>query len=204
MLKYEQLSVLIDANARLERRGRVKLESEECKVLAAYGRDTLNDNGDRLLSFPANRVLALSNTFFSAAKNATSHTFNGRGNIYIDYILTRQRDRKLMRDVTVHPQPSFLPISDHNIVTAYVKLFGRFARSRPVRRTKRPPPIDWQQLTIDPHLRLEGAIVIEDHLRAVPPSDSSLDDVETTLTTALPQTAELFAPSEARRLSGWG
>ena len=78
-------------------------------MLGAYGRDNLNDNGERLLSFSANHELALLNTFFSTAKNAISHTFNGRGKKRIDYILTRQRHGKIVRDVTVHPQPSFLP-----------------------------------------------------------------------------------------------
>ncbi|CAN0411908.1 unnamed protein product, partial [Ascophyllum nodosum] len=72
----------------------------ECKVLGAYGRDILNDNGKRLLSFSANHELALLNTFFSTTKNAILHTFNGRGRKCIDYILTRQRDRKLVRVVT--------------------------------------------------------------------------------------------------------
>ena len=127
--EHKQLFVLMDAKARTGRRGRGKLGSEECKVLGAYGRDTLNDNGERLLSFSFNRELALLNMFSSTAKNAISHTFNGRSKKCIDYILTRQRNRKLVRDVTVHPQPSFLPISDHSVVTAHVKLLGRFARS---------------------------------------------------------------------------
>ena len=55
----EQLFVLMDANARTGRRGGGKLGSEECKALGAYGRDTLNDNGKRLLSFSANHELAL-------------------------------------------------------------------------------------------------------------------------------------------------
>ena len=135
--EHEQLFVLMDANARTGRRGGGKLESEECKVLGAYGRDNLNDNGERLLSFSANHELALLNTFFCTAKNAISRTFNGQGKKRIDYILTRQRDRNLVRDVTVHPQPSFLPISDHNVVTAHVKLLGRFVRNRPVREAKR-------------------------------------------------------------------
>ena len=101
--EHEQLFVLMDANARTGRRGGGKLRSEECKVLGAYGPDNLNDNGERLLSFSANHELALLNTFFSTAKNAILHTFNGRGKKCIDYILTRQRDRKLVRDVTVHP-----------------------------------------------------------------------------------------------------
>ena len=101
--EHEQLFVLMDANARTGRRGGGKLESEECKALGAYGRDTLNDNDKRLLSVSANHELALLNTFFSTAKNAISHTFKGRGRNRINYILTRQRDRKLVRDVTVYP-----------------------------------------------------------------------------------------------------
>ena len=201
--EHEQLFVLMDANARAGRRGGGKLGSEECKVLGAYGRDNLNDNGERLLSFSANHELALLNTFFSTAKNAISHTFNGRGKKRIDYILTRQRDRKFVRDVTVHPQPSFLPISDHNIVTAHVKLLGRFARNRPVREAKRPPPIDRRRLMTDPHLRQQAATAIGDHLRAFPPSGSSVD-VETAFTTAILQTAERVAPPRATRLPGRG
>ena len=119
MPEHEQLFVLMDANARTGRRGGGKLGSEECKVLGAYGRDTLNDNGEGLLSVSANLELARLNTFFSTAKNAISHTFNRRGKTFFDCILTRQRDSKLVRDVTVHPQPSFIPISDHNIVTEF-------------------------------------------------------------------------------------
>ena len=163
-----------------------------------------NENGERLLSFSANHELALLNTFFSTAKNAISHTFNGRGIKRIDYILTRQRDTKFVRDVTVHPQPSFLPISDHNIVTAHVKLLGRFARNRPVREAKGPPPIDRRRLMTDPHLRQQVATAIGDHLRAFPPSGSSVDDVETAFTTAILQIAERVAPPGATRLPGRG
>ena len=102
----------------------------------------------------------------------------------------------------MHPQPPFLPISDHNIVTVHV---NRFARDRPVREAKGPPPIDRRRLTTDPHLRQEIATVIEDHLRALPPSGSSVDDVETTFTTAILQTTERVAPPRAPRLParGW-
>ena len=202
--EHEQLFVLMDANARTGRRGGGKPRSEECQVLGAYGRDNLNDNGERLLSFSANHELALLNTFFSTAKNAISHTFNGRGKKCIDYILTRQRDRKLVRDVTVHLQPSFLPISDHNIITAHVKLLGRFARNRPVREAKGPPPIDRRRQTTDPHLRQQVATAIGDHLRAFPPSGSSVDDVETAFTTTIMQTVERVAPPRATRLPGRG
>ena len=68
----------MDANARTGRRAGGKLGSEECKVLDAYDRDTLHDHGERLFSFSAaNHELVLLHTFFSTAKNAISHTFNG-------------------------------------------------------------------------------------------------------------------------------
>ena len=75
--EHEQLFVLMDANARTARRGGGKLGSEEYNVLGAYSRDTLHDNSERILSFFPNHELALLNTFFSAAKNSISHTFNG-------------------------------------------------------------------------------------------------------------------------------
>ena len=184
-------------------RGGGKVGSEEFKVLCAYGRYTLNDNGERLLPFSANRELAILNAFFSTAKNAMSHTFNGRGKKRIDYVLTRQRDRKLVRNVTGHPQPSFLRIPDHNIVTAHVKLLGRFARNRPVRKAKGPPPIDRRRLTTEPHLRQEVATVIGDHHRAFPQSSSSVD-ARTAFTIAILQTAERVAPPRAPRLPGRG
>ena len=107
------------------------------------------------------------NTFFSTPKNRVSHTFNGRGKTRIDYILTRQRDKKLVRDVVVYPQALLKPISDHNIVAARVKLLGRFARNRPVSVKK--PPIDRRRLTTDPHLRDEVATAIGGRLRATTP-----------------------------------
>ena len=92
-------------------------------------------------------------TFFSTTKNATLHMFNRRSEKRTDYMLTRQRDRKLLRDVILHPQPSLLPISDHNIVRSHVKLLGHFDRNQPVRRLKRSPPIDRQRRMNDLHLR---------------------------------------------------
>ena len=102
----------------------------------------------------------------------------------------------------MHPQPSFLPITDHNIVTAHVKLLGRFARNRSAREAKGPPSIDRRRLMTDPHLRQQVATAIGDHLRAFPPSGSSVDDVETAFTTAILQTAERIAPPRATRLPG--
>ena len=114
-----RLLVLMGANTRAGRRGAGGLGSENCKILGADGRDTLNDNGERPLFVSATHGLALLDTFSSTAKNTTSHTFNERNKTCFDYMLTKQRDRKLVRDVIVHPQPPFLPISDHNIAPTH-------------------------------------------------------------------------------------
>ena len=201
--RHEQLFVLMDANARTGRREKGGVGSKDNKILGDYGRDILNDNGELLLSFANNHNLAILNTFFSTPKGGVSHTFNGRGKKRIDYILTRQCDRKLVRNVTVHPQPSFLPISDHNIVSAPVKLLGHFARNRRLRASAKPP-VDRRRLVTDPQLRQEVATAVGRHLRANPPGDSSVDDVEAAFSAAIMRTAELIIPPQERRRPGRG
>ena len=201
--KHEQLFVLMDANARTGRRETGQVGSKDSKILGAYGRDTLNDNGELLLSFANNHDLALVNTLFSTPKGGTSHAFNGRGKKRIDYILTRQRDRKFVRNFRVHPQPSFLPISDHNIVSAPVKLFGHFARNSRLRASAKPP-VDRRRLVTDPQLRQEVATTVGRHLRANPPGDRSVDDVEAAFAATIMRTAELVIAPQERRKPGRG
>ena len=196
--RHEQLLVLMDANARTGRRKKRGVARKDNKILGDYGRDTLNDNGELLLFFAYNHELAIVNTLFSPPKSGVSHTFNGRGKKRIDYILTRQRDRKLVRNVTVHPQPSSLPISDHNIVSAPVKLLGHFARNRRL-RVAAEPPVDRRRLVTDPQLRQEVATVVGRHLRANPPGDRNVDDVEAAFAAAIMRTAELVIPAQERR-----
>ena len=188
--KHEQLFVLMDANARTGRREKGQVGSKDSNIFGAYGRDTLNDNGELLLSFANNHDLALVNTFFSSPKGGVSYAFNERGRKHVDYILTRQRDRKLVRNVTVHPQPSFIPISDHNIVSAPVKLLGYFGRNHRLRAPAKPP-VDRRRLVTDPQLRQEVATAVGRHLRANPLGDSSVDDVEAEFTAVIMRTAEL-------------
>ena len=192
------------ANARTGRRGSGKTGNEHCGVLGAYGRDTQNDNGELLLAFASNHDLALVNTFFSTPKNGISHTFNGTGNRKrIDYILTRQRDRKLVRNVVVHPQPSFLPISDHNTVVAHVKQLGRFARNCPVRRDTKPS-LNRRELTTDSQLRQEVATAIGAHLQTLPSREASVDAQETAFATAVIQAADALVPRQKRTTLGRG
>ena len=202
--KHEQLFVLMYANARTGRREKGQVKSKDSQIIGAYGRDNLNDNGELLLlSFANSHDLALGNTFFSTPKGGESHTSNGRGKKQIDYILTGQRDRKFVRNVTVHPQPSFLPISDHNIVSAPVKLLGHFARNRRLRASAKPP-VDRRRLVTDPQLRQEVTTAVGRHLRANPPGGSSVDDVEAAFAAAIMRTAELVIPPQERRRPGRG
>ena len=66
-----QLFVLMDANARTGRRDDPGDGSEySSTILGAYGRDSRNDNGERLLHFADDHHLAIVNTFFSTLKEA--------------------------------------------------------------------------------------------------------------------------------------
>ena len=185
--------MVMDANARTGRREKGQVGSKDSKFFGAYGRHTLNDIRELLLSFANNHDLALVNTFFSTPKGGVSHTFNGRGKRCIDYILTRQRDCKLVRIVTVHPQSSLLPVSDHNIVSASVKLLGHFARNRRLRAPSKPP-VDRRRLVTDPQLRQEVATAVGRHLRANPPGDSSVDNVEAAFAAAIMCVLCVFFP----------
>ena len=155
------------------------------------------------MSFANNYDLAIVNTFFSTPKSGVSHTLNGRGKKRIDYIPTRQRERKLVRNVTVHRQPPFVPISNHNIVSAPFELLGHFARNRRLRASANPPA-DRRRLVTDPQLRQEVATAVGRHLSANLPKDSNVDDVEAASALAIMRTADI-APGtkEARTKLEW-
>ena len=77
--KHKQLFVLMEYNVRTGRREKEQVGSKDSKRFVAYCRDTLNDNGELLLSFANNHDLTLVNTFLSTPKGGVSYTFNGRG-----------------------------------------------------------------------------------------------------------------------------
>ena len=56
----------------------------------------------------------------------------------------------------------------------------------------------------DPQLRQEVATAVGRHLRANPPGDSSVDDVEAAFAAAIMRTAESVIPSQERRRPGRG
>ena len=129
---------------------------DDGRVLGAYGRDELNNNGKRLLSLTSDNKLALTNTCFNARKGGLSRsTFNGinsrNDRKRIDRILTRQAHRPHVYDVKVHPQPPSLAKtdSDHDIVYAMVRLSGRIAPNRRIRAKKQIQPFDRQKFLSD-------------------------------------------------------
>ena len=128
---------------------------DDGRVLGAYERDALNNNGKRLLSLASENELALTNTFFSARKGGLSHTFNGinsrNDRKWMGYILTRQAHRPRVYDVKVHPQPPSpaKTDSDHNIVYAMVRPSGRTAPNRRIRTNNQIQPFDRQKFRPD-------------------------------------------------------
>ena len=119
VLEHEQLFVLMHANAHTGRRGGGKLGSERGKVFGAYGRDTLDGNGERLLSCFANHELALLNRLFSTVKHAISHMFNGRGKTRFDYIFTEAARQETRAGCYCAP-PTVIPTylgSQHRLST---------------------------------------------------------------------------------------
>lgn len=88
------LFFLMGASARTGQR--LGCGDDENRVLGAYGRDFINDNSTRLLSFATNWKLALTDTCFSTREDGVSHAHNGTGpndHKRIDYILTRQANQ---------------------------------------------------------------------------------------------------------------
>ena len=88
----EGVFVLTDTNARTGKRG----GEADSKVLGAYGREVLNENGKILLCFAEDNKLTLLNTFCTP-KHDVSYTFqnanHNKRNIRLYYILTKQADR---------------------------------------------------------------------------------------------------------------
>ena len=97
----EYVFVLTDANARTGKRG--KGGEADSKVLGAYGRDKLNENGKILLGFAEDSKLALLNTLFFTPRSGMSYTVQSanrsKGQACLDYILTKQADRRPIRCV---------------------------------------------------------------------------------------------------------
>ncbi|CAM9720457.1 unnamed protein product, partial [Sphacelaria rigidula] len=126
----EHQVLMMDATART---GKREVEGMgDARLLGEYGRDTRNDNGRRLLKCAAENKMVITNTFFrtpTRGESSTAYTYAGpkvehRGRL--NYILVRQQDRRLVQNVTVHPEMK----SDHRLVSAAIRFRGRNAPNR--------------------------------------------------------------------------
>ena len=141
----DHLLLFMGANARTSMRG---IEWTDSKVLGAYGRDELNDNGERLFTHATDNKLALLNTYYATPARGISYTFQsptrGKAQYRLDYILPQQLDRRLVRNVTVGTPPTENAELDHNLVIGNIRLLGRIAPNRPKRviKNRRPTTIN--------------------------------------------------------------
>ena len=206
----EYVFVLTDANAKTGKRGEGGGETDS-KLLGAYGRDKLNENGKLLLGFAEDNKLAPLNTFFSTPKSGVSYTFQSanrsKGQARLDYILTKQADRRLIRYVNVRRPPLEAPESDHNLV--YTKVRIPRSRSAPNRRkkdsTKETPKLaDPRRLMADPNLRCQVANAMVDALPPIP-DGTCISNIATDMADVMHSTAaELVSRSKRPRgAQGW-
>ena len=132
--------VLTDANARAGKRCEGGGQPGS-KVLGAYGRGVLNKNGKLLLGFAEDNKLALLNIFFCTPKSGVLYTFqsanHSKGQARLEYKLTKQADRRLVRCVNVRRPPLEAPESVHNLVYAKTRIPHRSAPNRRKRDSTR-------------------------------------------------------------------
>ena len=200
----EYVFVLTDANARTGKRGEAEGEADSI-VLDLYGRDKPNENGKLLLGFAEDNKLALLNTFFCTPKSGVTYTLQStdrsKGQTRLDYILTKQTDRRLIRCVNVRQPPLEAPESDHNLVYAEVRIPRRFAPNRRKRdSTKETPRLaDLRRLMTDPNLRCQVADATVDALPPIP-DGTCISDIATDMADFMLSTvAELVSRSKRPR-----
>ena len=204
----EFVFILTDANARTRKRREEGREANS-KVLGACGQDPLKENGKLLLGLAEDSKLPLLNTFFCIPKSGVSYTLQStnrsKGQARLDYILTKQADRRLVHCVNVRRPPLEAPESDHNLEYAKVRIPRRSTPNQRRREgTKVTPRTAVQWLLTDPNHRCQ---VVNAMIAALPSTpdgicvcDNTTDMVEVMLSTA----AELAPlPNHSREAQGW-
>ena len=205
----EHVFVLKDAKARTGKRGEGGGEVDS-KVLGAYGRHKLNENGKLLLGFAEDNKLALLNTLFCSPKGGVSYTFQSinrsKGQARLDCILTKQADRRLIRCVNVRRPPLQAPESDHKLIYAKVRIPRRSAPSRRKRDTTKETPklADLRRLMTDPNLRCQVANAMVDALPPTP-HGTCISDIATDMADVMLSTAAELVPcsTRPRGAQGW-
>ena len=183
VLAREYVFVSTDANARTGKRDEGEGETDS-KVLGAYSQDKLNENDKLLLGFVEDNKLALLNTFFPPPTSGASYTFQSanrsKGQARLDYFMTKQADRRLIRSVSVRRPPLEAPESDHNLVYTKVRIPRRSAPNRRKRDSTKDTPklADLRRLMTDPNLRCQVANTMVDALPPIP-DGTCISDIAT-------------------------
>ena len=205
----EYVFVLTDANTRTGKRSEGGGEADS-KLFGEYGRDILNVNDKLLVGFGEDNKLALLSTLFSTPKSGVSYTFQSanrsKGQARLDYILTKQADRRLIRCVNVRRPPLEAPESDDNLVYAKVRIPRTSAPNRrKMASTKEPPKLaDLRQLVTGPNLPCQVANVMVDAQPPIP-DGTCISDIATDMTDIMLSTAAELVPrsKRPRGAQGW-
>ena len=177
----------------------------DCKVLGLYGRDELNDNRERPLIHATDNKLAVLNTFYATPARGISYTFQspkgGKTQNRLGYILTRQVDRRLVRNVTVRTPRRESAESDHNLVFGSSRLVGRIAPNGTKRVINNRRAIDIPRLMVDPHLQTNSQDATGAKLVSPIPGTNtgSVDDMTSVITGTLLSNAADIAPPIRRK-----
>ena len=179
-------------------------------MLSAYSRDMLNENGKLLLGFTEDNKLAPLNTFFCTSKSGMSYTFQrtnrSKGQARLDYILTKQSDRRFIRCLNVRRPPLEAPESNHNLVYAKVRIPRRSVLNRRKRdSTKETPKLaDLRRSMTDPNFRCQVANAMVDAQPPIPDGTCISNIVTDTADVMLSTVAELVPRSKRPRgEQGW-
>ena len=207
----EYTFVFNDANAGTRKRGKEGGEAD-IKMLGAYGRDVSNENGKLLLGFAGGNKLALrtEHFYFCTLKGGAAYRFQGanrrKGQARLEYILTKQVDRRLVRCVNVHRPPLDAPKSDHNLVYAKVHIPRRSATNRRKgdNTKETPKTANLKQLMVYPNLRCQVANATVTAL-LLTPDGNCISDIATDMTDVMLSTAAELAPrsKNPRGAQGW-
>ena len=198
----EYIFVLTDANARTRTSDEGGGEADS-KVLGAYGRDMLIENGKPLLGFTENNKLAFLKYLFCTPKSGVSYTFqsanSSKRQARLDHMLTKQADRRLIPCVNIRRPPLEAPESNHNLVYSKVRIPRRSAPNRRKRdSTKETPKLaDLRRLMTDPSLLCQVANAMVDALPPIP-DGTCISDIATDMVDVMLSTADELVPRSKR------
>ena len=124
----------------------------------------------------------------------------------LDYNLTKEADRRLIRCINVRRLPLVAPESDHNLVYAEVHIPRRSAPNRRKRDiTKKTSKLaDLRRLMTDPNLRCQVANAMSDALPSIP-EGTYISDIATDMADVMLFTAAELVPRCKRQRDdqGW-